>query len=72
MSNYTYPSTTLSFVDRDGLPPGSAEKVVKGIQLEAEFTALVTAVNSKLNTMNPVIEGDLTGTSGSRIIGGTY
>ena len=72
MSNYTYPNSSLTFGQRDTLSPGSTEKVVKGSQLDFEFNALVTSVNSKLNTLNPIIEGDLTGPSGARIIGGTY
>ena len=66
MSDYTYTNNTFTFGQRDGLAPGSAEKVVKGIQLDFEFLALVTAVNSKLDK-----DDDGTGFTGT-IDGGTF
>ena len=71
MSTYVYPSlpSTITFGQRDGLAPGNAEKAVKGIQLDAEFIALVTAVNSKLDTNNPTFTGTM---NGGIINGGTY
>ena len=73
MSDYVYPTTpvTLTFGNRDDLPPGSAEKVVKGSQLDNEFVGLVTAVNSKLDKAAQT--GDFTGLiDGGTIIGGTF
>jgi hypothetical protein len=73
MTDYAYPQPgSITFGARDALAPGNAEKVIKGSQMDEQFNALVLAVNSKLNTLDPVIDGDLTGTTGSRIIGGTY
>ena len=71
MSDYTYTNNTFTFGQRDGLAPGSAEKVVKGVQLDFEFLALVTAVNSKLDSAAQA--GDFTGTiDGGSVNGGTF
>jgi hypothetical protein len=69
MSNYTYPNSSWTFAERDSFPPSDPEKVVKGIQVEAECLALVTAVNSKMNLEDPVFNGNMTG---GTIDGGTY
>ena len=61
MTDYTYPQTGFTFGARDNLAPGNTEKAIKGIQLDPEFTALVTAINSKLNTSNPAFTGVMTG-----------
>ena len=71
MSNYTYPQTGFTFGARDGLAPGNAEKVIKGVQFDPEFTALETAVNSKLD--KAAQSGDFTGLiDGGTVDGGTY
>ena len=67
MSNYTY--QTGKFINKDTLPPGDPNKVVKGADFEPEFTSIQTAVNSKLNSSDPVITGTL---SGGVIDGGTF
>lgn len=69
MSDYTYTNNLHTFGERDGLAPGLPEKVVKGVQLDFEFLALVTAVNSKLNSENPAFTGIMTG---GTINGGAY
>ena len=69
MSDYTYGFNQMTFGARDVLAPGNADKVVKGSQLDVEFTALVTAVNSKLNAADPSFTGTM---SGGVINGGTF
>ena len=71
MSDYTYTNNTFTFGQRDGLAPGSAEKVVKGIQLDFEFLALVTAVNSKLDKNGTDFEGVI-GSENAEVNGGTF
>ena len=74
MTDYVYPSggnVPNKFSDRDALPPGDPEKVIKGLQLDQEFNALVTAVNSKLDKAAQA--GDFTGLiDGGSINGGTF
>ena len=67
MSDYTYQNGF--FADKDSLPPGDPQKVVKGAYYEKEFQAIETAVNSKANAANPVITGTL---QGGTINGGTF
>ena len=69
MSDYSYPNTGFTFGARDGLAPGNAEKIIKGTQFDPEFYALVTAVNSKLNIIDPTFSGEMNGGS---INGGTF
>jgi hypothetical protein len=77
MSNYT---KTVDFAAKDGLTTGSAAKIVKGLEIDDEFEAIETAVNSKANTASPTLTGTVTlptvtlsGTmSGGTIDGGTY
>ena len=59
MSNYDYQNGKFS--DKDALPPGDPQKVIRGQDFEDEFPAIETAVNSKVNTANPAITGTLTG-----------
>lgn len=69
MSNYVYGSQQITFGSRDGLAPGNAEKVVKGVQLDQEFTRLATVSNEKLDKTG----GDFSGTiNGGTVNGGTY
>ena len=69
MTTYSYPQTTMTFGLRDALAPGDINKGIKGTQFDPEFTALETAVNSKINTANPAFTGRMTGVT---IDGGTY
>ena len=67
MSDYNY--STGKFSGKDTLPEGNADKTIKGVDFEPEFVAISTAVNSKMNSQNPVIIGTInTGT----IDGGTF
>jgi hypothetical protein len=69
MSNYTYPNTAFTFGARDALAPSNAEKIIKGTQLDAEFTALEAVSSSKLNSANPTFTGTM---NGGTIDGGTF
>lgn len=47
MSNYT---KSTDFASKDTLPSGDSAKIVRGTEIDAEFEAIETAVNSKVNT----------------------
>ena len=57
MSNYT---KTTNFTAKDTLTSGNPLKVVKGAEIDAEFTAIQTAVNSKSDTASPTFTGTAT------------
>ena len=59
MSNYNYQNGKFS--DKDTLPPGDPNKTIRGQDFEDEFPDIEIAVNSKLNTANPVFSGIMTG-----------
>ena len=44
MANYT---KTTNFAAKDALSPGNASKVVKGTEIDAEFTNIQTAIATK-------------------------
>ena len=44
MSNYT---KTTNFAAKDALSPGNAGKVVKGAEIDVEFTNIQTAISTK-------------------------
>jgi hypothetical protein len=54
MSNYT---KTTNFTAKDSLVSGNPSKVVKGAEIDAEFTAIQTAVNSKSDAASPTFTG---------------
>ena len=54
MSNY---SKTTDFAAKDALSTGNANKIVKGTEIDDEFDAIQTAVNSKANTNNTALTG---------------
>jgi len=54
MSNYT---KTTNFTAKDTLVSGNPLKVVKGAEIDAEFTAIQTAVNSKSDAASPLFTG---------------
>ena len=77
MSNYT---KTTNFAAKDALASGNANKIVRGTEIDTEYTNIATAVNSKSNTANPTFTGTVnaaivtvsgTLTAGT-ITGGTY
>lgn len=76
MSNYT---KTTNFTAKDSLASGDANKVVRGAEIDTEFTNIATAVNSKADTAGPTFTGTLTadaltvtGTFSGTIPGGSY
>ena len=54
MSNY---SKTTDFAAKDSLTTGNANKIVKGTEIDDEFDAIQTAVNSKADTNNSALTG---------------
>lgn len=76
MSNYT---KTTNFTAKDALSSGDPNKVVRGSEIDTEFTNIATAVNSKADTAGPTFTGTVTvanltvsGTFSGTIPGGTY
>lgn len=59
MSDYT-PAT--DFAAKDALSTGNAAKLVKGVEVSAEFTAIQVAVNSKADEASPAFSGTFSGT----------
>jgi microcystin-dependent protein len=54
LSNYT---KATNFTAKDGLPAGNSSKVVKGVELDTEFTAIAAAVASKSDSNSPTFTG---------------
>ena len=54
MSNYT---KATNFTAKDGLPAGNSSKVVKGVELDTEFTAIAAAITSKSDSNSPTFTG---------------
>lgn len=54
MSNY---SKTTDFAAKDALLTGDPNKIVKGTEINDEFDAIQTAVNSKANIASPAFTG---------------
>ena len=77
MSNYT---KATDFTSKDALASGNPLKVIRGSELDDEFDAIATAVNSKADTSSPTLTGtvtiptlSVTGTATiGTIDGGTY
>ena len=76
MSSYT-PST--DFAVKDALSSGNPAKLVKGTEINTEFTAIQSAVNSKADKASPAFTGTVTavnltvsGTFTGTIDGGIY
>ena len=57
MSNYT---KTTNFATKDSLASGDPAKIVKGVEINAEFDNIATAVNSKANKADPAFTGTMT------------
>lgn len=51
MSNYT---KSTDFAAKDTLPSGDSAKIVRGTEIDAEFEALETAVNSKYDSASTI------------------
>jgi hypothetical protein len=76
MSNYT---KLVDYAAKDALPSGSAGKIVSGTEINTEFTAIQTAVNTKADKASPTFTGTVTmaaltatGTVTLTIDGGSY
>src|SRR6056300_1025362 len=60
MSSYT---KSTDFASKDALLTGNPLKVVKGTEIDDEFNAIQTAVNSKADTNSPSLTGTPTSTT---------
>jgi hypothetical protein len=76
MSNYT---KATDFAVKDSLASGNPNKLVKGTEIDTEFTAIQSAVNSKADKDSPALTGTatavnltVTGTLSATIAGGVY
>lgn len=76
MSNYT---KATDFAVKDSLASGNPNKLVKGTEIDTEFTAIQSAVNSKADLASPALTGTATavnltvsGTLNATISGGVY
>jgi len=62
MSNY---SKTTDFAAKDALTTGNANKIVKGTEIDDEFEAIQTAINSKADKNNAALTGTPTAPTAS-------
>ena len=77
MSDYT---KTTNFATKDSLTTGDPAKIVKGVEINTEFSNIATAVNSKSNSASPAFTGTMTASSvvvsgtltAGTITGGTF
>lgn len=77
MSNYT---KSTDFAAKDSLPTGDPSKIIKGTEINTEFSNIQVAVNSKANAASATLTGtttaetlNVTGTlTAGTIDGGTY
>lgn len=76
MSNYT---KATDFAVKDTLASGNPSKLVKGTEIDSEFNAIASAVNSKADKDAPAFTGTTTavnltvsGTFNATVDGGSY
>ncbi len=76
MSSYT---KSTDFAVKDSLSTGNPSKLVKGTEINTEFDAIQSAVNSKADKASPAFTGTVTavnltvsGTFTATVDGGTY
>lgn len=76
MSNYT---KATDFAVKDTLASGNPAKLVKGTEIDTEFNAIASAVNSKADKDGPALTGTttavnltVTGTFDATVDGGSY
>ena len=62
MANYT---KATNFTAKDGLPTGNSGKIVKGTEIDTEFTAIASAVSSKADLNSPALTGTPTAPTAS-------
>ena len=72
MSSYT---KTTNFTAKDSLSSGNPAKIVRGSEIDTEFSNIATAVNSKSDTASPTFTGTVTiptlAVSANETVGGT-
>ena len=56
MSNYSY---TTNYLGKDSLPSGDTDKIIKGADFDADFSAIQAAISSKVDLAGDTITGDL-------------
>lgn len=54
MANYT---KATNFTAKDSLPSGNAGKIIKGAEIDTEFTAIASAISSKADLNSPALTG---------------
>jgi len=54
MANYI---KATNFTAKDALPSGNAGKIIKGTEVDVEYTAIATAIASKADTNSPTFTG---------------
>lgn len=62
MSNYV---KATNFTAKDSLPSGNAGKIVKGAELDTEYTAIASAISSKADLNSPALTGTPTAPTAS-------
>lgn len=62
MSDY---SKSTNFTTKDTLPTGNSQKIVKGTELDIEFTAISSAIASKADVSSPALLGTPTSPTAS-------
>ena len=72
MSNYT---KATDFAAKDALSTGNPLKLIRGTEINTEFAAIQTAVNTKSDLASPTFTGTLTAVTlavtGNETVGGT-
>jgi len=56
MSNYEY---TTNYLAKDSLLSGDSQKIIKGADFDNDFTAIESAISTKLNKDGGIVTGDL-------------
>jgi hypothetical protein len=62
MANYT---KATNFTAKDGLPTGNSGKIIKGAEIDTEFTAIASAITSKADLNSPALTGTPTAPTAS-------
>ena len=52
MSNYV---KATNFTAKDSLPSGNAGKIIKGSEIDTEYTAIASAISSKADLNSPAL-----------------
>ena len=56
MSDYSY---TTNYLGKDSLPSGDSSKIIKGADFDNDFTAIQSAISTKLNKDGGVVTGNM-------------